>query len=90
MSGKQQSRQVVELSELSAEQEDLAQRVYQRLKRRMDEELLAMVRMMMSKPNHEIFGAGEFELREKLNALGATILQESANERAKSKKGVLR
>ena len=75
---------------LSAEQEELAQRVYLRLKGRMDEELLAMVRMMMSKPNHEIFGPGEFELREKLNAVGATILEESANERAKSKKGVLR
>jgi tRNA A37 N6-isopentenylltransferase MiaA len=76
--------------ELSAEHEELAQRVYQRLKGRMDEELLAMVRLMMSKPNHEIFGPGEFELREKLNAVGATILEESANERAKSKKGVLR
>lgn len=75
--------------ELSAEQEELAQRVYQRLQGRMDEELLGMVRMMMSKPNHEIFGPGEFELREKLNDVGATILEESAHERAKSKKGVL-
>jgi hypothetical protein len=74
--------------ELSAEQEELAQRVYQRLKGRLDEELLGMVRMMMSKPNHEIFGPGEFELRERLNDVGATILEESANER--SKKGVLR
>lgn len=74
--------------ELSAEQEELAQRVYQRLKGRMDEELLGMVRMMMSKPNHEIFGPGELELRERLNDVGATILEESANER--SKKGVLR
>jgi tRNA A37 N6-isopentenylltransferase MiaA len=73
---------------LSAEQEELAQRVYQRLKGRMDEELLGMVRMMMSKPNHEIFGPGELELRERLNDVGATILEESANER--SKKGVLR
>jgi hypothetical protein len=73
---------------LSGEQEELAQRVYQRLKGRMDEELLGMVRMMMSKPNHEIFGPGEFELRERLNDVGATILEESANER--SKKGVLR
>jgi hypothetical protein len=83
-------KQPASVVELTAEQEELAQRVYQRLKGRMDEELLGMVRMMMSKPNHEIFGAGEFELREKLNAVGATILEESANERAKSKKGVLR
>jgi tRNA A37 N6-isopentenylltransferase MiaA len=83
-------KQQVAAVELSTEQEELAQRVYQRLKGRMDEELLAMVRLMMSKPNHEIFGPGEFELREKLNAVGATILEESANERAHAKKGVLR
>jgi hypothetical protein len=74
--------------ELSAEQEELAQRIYQRLQSKMDEELLAMARLMASKADHEIFGPGEFELRNKLNDVGATILEESANER--SKKGVLR
>jgi hypothetical protein len=73
---------------LSAEQEELAQRIYQRLRVKMDDELLAMVRMMAAKPNHEIFGKGEFELRDMLNQVGATIVAESANERAK--KGVLR
>lgn len=47
-----------------------------------------MARLMASKEDHEIFGPGEFELRDKLNDVGATILAESANER--SKKGVLR
>jgi len=74
--------------ELSQEQEELAQRIYQRLRTKMDEELLAMARLMAGKADHEIFGPGEFELRDKLNAVGATIVAESANERAK--KGVLR
>jgi hypothetical protein len=74
--------------ELAQEQEELAQRIYQRLRTKMDEELLAMARLMASKADHEIFGPGEFELRDKLNAVGATIVAESANERAK--KGVLR
>jgi hypothetical protein len=74
--------------ELSVDQEELAQRIYQRLRSKMDEELLAMARLMASKADHEIFGPGEFELRDKLNDVGATILEESANER--SKKGVLR
>ena len=74
--------------ELSAEQEELAQRIYQRLRMKMDEELLAMARLMAAKADHEIFGKGEFELRDKLNEVGATIVAESANERAK--KGVLR
>lgn len=72
--------------ELSAEQEELAQRVYQRLRTKMDEELLAMVRMLAGKANHELFGPGEFELRDKLNEVGATVLQEAVNERRK--KGV--
>ncbi len=85
MTRKYQRQQGVELS---AEQEELAQRIYQRLRSKMDEELLAMVRLMASKADHEIFGPGEFELHDKLNDVGATILEESANER--SKKGVLR
>jgi hypothetical protein len=74
--------------ELSLEQEALAQRVYQKLRAKMDDELLDMARLMASKADHEIFGPGEFELRDKLNEVGATIVAESANERAK--KGVLR
>jgi hypothetical protein len=74
--------------ELTQEQEELAQRIYQRLQAKMNEELLAMARLMASKPVHEIFGKGEFELRDKLNQVGATIVAEAANER--SKKGVPR
>jgi hypothetical protein len=73
---------------LTQEQEELAQRIYQRLQVKLNEELLAMVRLMASKADHEIFGPGEFELRDKLNQVGATIAQEAANER--SKKGVPR
>lgn len=83
---KQQRAQVS--GELSAEQEELAQRIYARLRVKMDDELLAMARLMASKADHEIFGKGEFELRDKLNEVGATIVAESANERAK--KGVPR
>lgn len=74
--------------ELTEEQEKLAQRIYQRLQAKMDEELLAMARLMAAKADHEIFGKGEFELRDKLNQVGATIVAEAANER--SKKGVPR
>jgi tRNA A37 N6-isopentenylltransferase MiaA len=73
---------------LTQEQEELAQRIYQRLQVQLNQELLAMVRLMASKADHEIFGPGEFELRDKLNQVGATIAQEAANER--SKKGVPR
>jgi hypothetical protein len=73
---------------LDAEQEALAQRIYEKLQATMNDELLAMARLMASKPDHELFGRGEFELRDKLNEVGAQVLETSANERAK--KGVLR
>jgi hypothetical protein len=41
---------------------------------------------LASQADHELFGKGEFELRDKLNEVGATILTEAANQRAK--KGV--
>lgn len=74
--------------ELSGDQEALAQRIYEKLQTTMQEELLAMARLMASKPDHELFGRGEFELRDKLNEVGAKLLETSANERAK--KGVPR
>jgi len=85
MASQKQTRSVVELS---ADQEALAQRIYEKLQTTMQEELLAMARLMVSKPDHELFGRGEFELRDKLHELGAKVLETSANERAK--KGVPR
>jgi hypothetical protein len=79
-------RQSTMAVELTQEQEELAQRIYQRIEGKIKEELLAMTRLMAAKADHEIFGKGEFELREKLNQVGATIVAEAANER--SKKGV--
>jgi hypothetical protein len=74
--------------ELSGDQEALAQRIYEKLQVTMQDELLAMARLMASKPDHELFGRGEFELRDKLNEVGAKVLETSTNERAK--KGVPR
>jgi hypothetical protein len=73
---------------LSADQEALAQRIFEKLQTTMQEELLAMVRLMVSQPDHELFGRGEFELRDKLQKVGAKVLETTANERAK--KGVPR
>jgi hypothetical protein len=85
MASQKRVRSVVELS---ADQEALARRIYEKLQTTVEEELLAMARLMVSKPDHELFGRGEFELRDKLNELGAKVLETSANERAK--KGVPR
>jgi hypothetical protein len=72
--------------ELSADQEALAQQVFERIKGKLNDDLLDMVRAMIVKAPEELFGAGEFELRDRLNQVGVTVLEESVN--AQAKKGV--
>lgn len=72
--------------ELSADQETLAQQVFERIKGKLDDELLDMVRALIVKAPEELFGAGEFELRDRLNQVGVAVLEEAVNARAK--KGV--
>jgi hypothetical protein len=74
--------------ELNVEQEGEAQRIYERLRGAFDEELKAMARFMASKPNHQLFGETEFELRDRVHRLGARVLETAADER--QKKGGIR
>lgn len=85
---KQNSKTSVEenAANLTDEQEAYAQLVFAKLKGTMEQDLLAMCRMMAARPDHELLGAGEFALRDMLNQTGAKVLEQAANVRAK--KGV--
>lgn len=72
--------------ELSTDQEALAEQVFARIQAKLNDELRDMVRALVAKPPEEILGPGEFELRDRLNQFGATVLEESLN--AQAKKGV--
>ena len=52
-----------------------SQRIYERLRGAFDEELKTMARFMASKPNHQLFGQTEFELRDRVHELGARVLE---------------
>jgi hypothetical protein len=82
------SKRSSKVLELSADQEALAQLIYAKLRGTMDEEVLAMARLMASQPDEELLGRGEFALRDRLNQVGAKVLETSVNERAK--KGIHR
>ena len=69
--------------ELDEEQEAESQRIYERLRGAFDEELKTMARFMASKPNHQLFGQTEFELRDRVHELGARVLETAADERQK-------
>jgi hypothetical protein len=74
--------------ELNEEQAAESQRIYERLRGAFAAELQAMARFMASKPNHQLFGQTEFELRDRVHELGARVLETAADER--QKKGRIR
>jgi hypothetical protein len=73
---------------LDTNQEAEAERIYERLREAFDDELKRMARLMASKPNRQLFGQTEFELRDRIHALGAQMLEAAADER--QKKGRIR
>lgn len=74
--------------DLSPEQEAEAARIYARIEGKMLAAIRQLVRRMVRREPEEMLGVGEFELRDGVLGLGAQVLEESLNERAKSKKGV--
>lgn len=70
-------------TELSAEQEAVAERIYGLLKEKTDAKLREMARLLAAKRPQEILGPGEFEIRDHLNEMGASLVETALNERAK-------
>ena len=70
--------------ELNAEE----QRVYELLGKVSDQELRRMAKLLAGKGDSELFGQTEFELRDRVHALGARALEAVADER--QKKGWIR
>lgn len=68
---------------LSREQEAEAQHLYHLLKQACDDDLLQMARLLASKPNHQLLGATEFELRDRVLQIGAKAVATALDERKK-------
>lgn len=62
--------------------------LYERLGPLFEQERLRMAKALASKQDGELFGANEFELRDRVHDLGAKALEVAANER--QKKGLRR
>ena len=79
MSRQQKQAQV----ELTADQEAEAERIYELIKAKVDEQLREMARLMASNKTNEILGPGEFQLRDRLNEVGVGVVEAALNERVK-------
>ena len=66
---------------LSLEKEAEAQTLAQRLRELVAEEFLQMARLLVSKPDREIFGDTEFELRDLVLQVGAKALEERLRQK---------
>jgi hypothetical protein len=76
-------RDIMSDIQLTAEQEAQAQRVAAIISRKFQEEALQMARLMMSKPDAELLGQTEFEIRDRVHRLGAHALETALQERKK-------
>lgn len=64
------------------------QLLYDRLGPLFEQERLRMAKALASKKDSELFGANEYEVRDRVHSLGAKALEVAANER--QKKGWIR
>lgn len=69
--------------QLTAEQEKEAQRLADRVMTRTREEVLQIARLLVSKPDRELLGKTEFEVRERVHQIGAHALETALEERKK-------
>ena len=68
---------------LTPEQEAEAQRLAAIIGKRAQEEALHMARLLISKPDEELLGATEFEIRDRVHKLGAHAIETALLERKK-------
>jgi predicted GNAT family N-acyltransferase len=68
---------------LSADQESEAQRIYHVLRQTCEQDLLALARLLASKADRELLGKTEFEVRDRVHAIGAKAVETALAERKK-------
>jgi hypothetical protein len=73
---------------LNAEQEAQAEAIYRRLKETFDSEARRLARLMAGKDDGQLLGDTEFQVRDRVHALGAEVLEVALDERKKRGTGV--
>jgi hypothetical protein len=69
--------------ELTPEKEAEAQRLTDILMGRTREEVHQIARLLVSKPDHQLLGQTEFEVRDRVHKIGTQALETALNERKK-------
>ena len=70
-------------SHLTPEQAELAERIYQSLRQAADADLRGLAELLASKPDRQLLGQTEFEVRDRVHKIGAKALETALDERKK-------
>lgn len=68
---------------LTTEQAELAERIYQTLKQATDSDLRGLAELLASKPDRQLLGQTEFEVRDRVHNIGAKAFETALDERKK-------
>jgi len=69
--------------ELTPEQEAEAQRLAALVGQKVQEEVLQMYRLLVSKPDSQLLGQTEFDIRDCVHKIGAQVIETALKERKK-------
>jgi hypothetical protein len=70
-------------SQLTTDQAELAERIYHSLRQATDADLRGLAELLASKPDRQLLGRTEFEVRERVHRIGAKALEAALDERKK-------
>jgi hypothetical protein len=73
----------VSFDHLPEEQARRAEQLFESLKAASERDLRGIAELLATKPDHQLFGATEFQLRDLVHRLGAKALQTAAEQRKK-------
>ena len=68
---------------LTPDQAALSERIYQSLRQAAESDLRLLADLLASKPDHQLLGPTEFEVRERVHKIGAKALRAALQERKK-------
>jgi hypothetical protein len=69
--------------DLTPEQEAHAQELAQTVLKALEDDVLQMTRLLASKPDHQVLGQTEFQIRDIVHQIGAKTLQAELDARQK-------
>jgi len=68
---------------LTPEQVELAERIYQTLRQATDADLRGLAELLASRPDRQLLGQTEFEVRDRVHKIGAKAFETALEERKK-------